>query len=101
MALVPRGPWLESFLEMMAVERGAARHTLDAYQRDLADYVRFLAGRRLAVETADAAAVRAYLSALSKRGLATATVARAGGESPGKWRAYTAFTAAKSDMFLR
>ena len=39
MALVPRGPWLESFLEMMAVERGAARHTLDAYQRDLADYV--------------------------------------------------------------
>jgi integrase/recombinase XerD len=73
---VPGGPWLESFLEMMAVERGAARHTLDAYQRDLADYARFLAGRALAVETADGAAVRAYLSALSKRGMATATVAR-------------------------
>jgi integrase/recombinase XerD len=61
---------------MMAVERGAARHTLDAYQRDLADYARFLAGRALAVETADGAAVRAYLSALSKRGMAAATVAR-------------------------
>ena len=39
---MPGGPWPESFLEMMAVERGAARHTLDAYQRDLADYARFL-----------------------------------------------------------
>ena len=30
---------VESFLEMMAVERGAAAHTLAAYGRDLADFV--------------------------------------------------------------
>jgi integrase/recombinase XerD len=73
---MPGGPWPESFLEMMAVERGAARHTLEAYQRDLADYVRFLDRRALAVATADGAAVRSYLGELAKRGMATATVAR-------------------------
>ena len=44
---MPDGPWSETFLEMMAVERGAARHTLEAYRRDLADYGRFLAERGL------------------------------------------------------
>ena len=73
---MPGGPWPESFLEMMAVERGAARHTLDAYQRDLADYARFLHRRALTMETADPAAVRAYLSELSRRGMAASTVAR-------------------------
>src|ERR687891_3564 len=70
------GPWIETFLEMMAVERGAARHTLDAYRRDLADYGRFLQARDVSVETTDAAAVRAYLSELSQRGMAAATMAR-------------------------
>ena len=70
------GPWIETFLEMMAVERGAARHTLDAYRRDLADYGRFLHARDLGVETADSTAVRAYLSELSQRGKAPATVMR-------------------------
>jgi integrase/recombinase XerD len=73
---MPAGPWIETFLEMMAVERGAARHTLDAYGRDLADYDRFLRARGVGVETADGAAVRAYLSTLSRRGMAAATVAR-------------------------
>ena len=51
----------ETFLEMMAVERGAARHTLDAYRRDLADYEGFLAARGQTARDADAAAVRAWL----------------------------------------
>ena len=29
--------WVEAFLEMMAVERAAARNTLTAHQKDLAD----------------------------------------------------------------
>ncbi len=29
--------WVEAFLEMMSVERAAARNTLHAYGRDLAD----------------------------------------------------------------
>jgi integrase/recombinase XerD len=73
---MPEGSWSETFLEMMAVERGAARHTLDAYRRDLADYRRFLHARGLDMAAADAAAVRAYLSELSRRGMAASTVAR-------------------------
>jgi integrase/recombinase XerD len=69
-------PWAEVFLEMMAVERGAARHTLDAYRRDLSDYLRFLQARGLGAEGADGAAVRAYLSELSRRGMAASTAAR-------------------------
>ena len=73
---MPGEPWAEVFLEMMAVERGAARHTLDAYRRDLADYRHFLQARGVSAERADGAAVRAYLSELSRRGLAASTVAR-------------------------
>jgi integrase/recombinase XerD len=73
---MPDGPWPESFLEMMAVERGAARHTLDGYRRDLADYGRFLRRRALTIESANSEAVRGYLSELSKRGMAASTVAR-------------------------
>ena len=73
---MPGEPWVEVFLEMMAVERGAARHTLDAYRRDLADYLGFLQGRGLGAESADNAAVRAYLSELSRRGMAASTAAR-------------------------
>ena len=35
---------IEAFLEAMSAERGAARNTLEAYRRDLADYAGFLAG---------------------------------------------------------
>lgn len=73
---MPGEPWAEVFLEMMAVERGAARHTLDAYRRDLAEYHHFLQARGLTTENADGAAVRAYLSELSRRGMAASTAAR-------------------------
>ena len=33
---------LKSFLEMMAAERGAADNTLEAYRRDLEDFLGFL-----------------------------------------------------------
>jgi len=66
----------ESFLEMMAVERGASAHTLDAYRRDLADYEAFLQRRGLDEATADAEAVHGYLAGLSEAGLAASTMAR-------------------------
>ena len=40
------GADIESFLEMMAVERGAADNTVAAYRRDLEDTSGFLAGQR-------------------------------------------------------
>ena len=68
--------WTQSFLEMMVAERGASRHTIDAYRRDLGSYESFLARRDLSCETADVAAVRAWLSRLSSEGLSAATMAR-------------------------
>lgn len=68
-----QGP-LALFLDMQAVERGAGANTLDAYRRDLTDLADFLKPR--AVETADTAAIRAWLADLSARGYKATTVAR-------------------------
>ncbi len=69
-------PGLDAFLEMMAAERGAARHTLDAYRRDLSDFSAFLARRGTGLARAAADDIRAYLAALADCGLKPATTAR-------------------------
>jgi integrase/recombinase XerD len=69
-------PLLESFLEMVAVERGGSPHTIDAYRRDLADWARFIASRGATPETADGQLVRDWLTHLFEAGLAAATAAR-------------------------
>jgi integrase/recombinase XerD len=68
--------WAEAFLEMMSVERAAARNTLTAYTRDLADASAFLAGRGRDLSDAAAEDVEAYFTALGARGLSPATAAR-------------------------
>jgi len=67
---------VEAFLEMLAAERGAAENTLQAYRRDLDDFLSYLErrGRRL-VETAPRD-IAAYLRGLSAAGLTAATRAR-------------------------
>ncbi|MBI1196476.1 MAG: tyrosine recombinase [Phenylobacterium sp.] len=70
------GEWAEAFLEMMAVERAAARNTLTAYTRDLDDARGFLAGRGRDLSDAAAEDVEAYFADLGARGLAPATAAR-------------------------
>jgi len=67
---------VEAFLEMMAAERGASRHTLDAYFRDLDDFAGFALSRGHAVETADTETLRDFLSDMADRGLAPRTAAR-------------------------
>jgi integrase/recombinase XerD len=67
---------VEAFLEMQLVERGAARNTWLAYQSDLDDLAAFLTTRGQTPATADAAALRAYLTGLSDAGLAARTAAR-------------------------
>jgi integrase/recombinase XerD len=67
---------LEAFLEMLTAERGAARLTVAAYRTDLADLSRFLAARRTALETADEAALHAYLAAAATAQLAPRSLAR-------------------------
>lgn len=68
--------WIEAFLEMMAVERAAARNTLTAYGKDLADAQSFLAGRGQNLANAAAEDIEAYFAALADRGLAASTAAR-------------------------
>ncbi|MHB8286529.1 MAG: site-specific tyrosine recombinase XerD [Caulobacteraceae bacterium] len=65
---------IEAFLEMMAVERAAAKNTLSAYGRDLADADGFLRPKDLM--TAQAEDVEAYFADLNARGMAAATAAR-------------------------
>jgi integrase/recombinase XerD len=68
--------WVEAFLEMMSVERAAARNTLTAYGKDLTDAQAFLAAQGTSLAEASAEAVESYFSALGERGLAPATAAR-------------------------
>lgn len=67
--------WLNGFLDMLAAERGAARNTIEAYERDLEDYLGFATSRGgpAAVAADD---VRAYLAELSGRGLKASSAAR-------------------------
>lgn len=67
---------IEAFLEMLAAERGAARLTLSAYRADLEDLAAFLAARGVALESADAAALRDYVGARAARGLSPRSMAR-------------------------
>jgi integrase/recombinase XerD len=67
---------VEVFLEMIAAERGAAKNTLEAYQRDLADYQGFLARRGTDLVAADTNCVRDYLVDLDGRGFKANSAAR-------------------------
>ena len=68
--------WVEAFLEMMAVERAAARNTLTAYGRDLADARDFLKSQGTDLDGAGAEQVEAYFLDLGVRGLSSATASR-------------------------
>jgi integrase/recombinase XerD len=70
------GNWRDLFLDMIATERNASKNTLDAYRRDLDDYAEFLGGKKSDFAKADTQTIRNYLSALAKRELAAASVAR-------------------------
>ncbi|NBN65880.1 site-specific tyrosine recombinase XerD [Pannonibacter tanglangensis] len=67
-------PGIETFLEMLAAERGAALNTLESYRRDLEDFAEFLGSTR--VSDADQDDVSAYLGDLAARGFAASSQAR-------------------------
>ncbi|MFO1101311.1 MAG: tyrosine recombinase [Methylocystis sp.] len=67
---------LDAFLDMLAAERGAARNTQDAYRRDLSDYIAHLCANGGDPGAATTEEIRAYLAALTPRGMSAATVAR-------------------------
>ncbi|EKJ97487.1 site-specific tyrosine recombinase XerD [Bradyrhizobium lupini HPC(L)] len=67
---------LESFLEMMSAERGAAANTLASYERDLTDLREFLGSRRQSLTEAATSDLSAYLTHLSAQGFAATSQAR-------------------------
>ncbi len=68
--------YLESFLEMLALERGAAENTIAAYRRDLEDFDAFLEAVGTDNQTADERDLSRYIQNLASQGLSTATQAR-------------------------
>lgn len=67
---------VEAFLEMLAAERGAARNTLAAYARDLADFAAFALARGESGSAASAGTLHAYMAGLTADGLTARTSAR-------------------------
>ena len=70
------GGLAERFLEMLAAERGAARNTLQAYERDLADYLGYLARARVTPTGCTQPDIRAFLAEIHARGLKASSAAR-------------------------
>jgi len=68
--------WISTFLQAQAAEANAARNTLLAYGRDLADFTGWLAHRGLAADRAGQADIEAYLIGCDAQGLSRATRAR-------------------------
>ncbi|MBK1868167.1 site-specific tyrosine recombinase XerD [Taklimakanibacter albus] len=67
---------IERFLEMMSAERGAARNTLAAYERDLEAYAAFLGSEGTGLQNATSEHIRNYLAALAAEGLKASSAAR-------------------------
>jgi integrase/recombinase XerD len=67
---------VEAFLEMLAAERGAARNTLLAYGRDLADFAGFVAVEGEHIASASEATLHGYITGLAGAGLAARSAAR-------------------------
>jgi integrase/recombinase XerD len=69
-------PKVDAFLEMLTVERGAARNTIESYARDLSDFADYAANKGHAADAADAATCQGYRASLHGRGLSARTSAR-------------------------
>ncbi|UOM36961.1 tyrosine recombinase [Acuticoccus sp. I52.16.1] len=64
---------IDAFLEMMAVEKAASPHTLDAYRRDLAAFAAHCAGGGTTPDRAGTGDVTGFLRAMAGEGAAVAT----------------------------
>ena len=67
---------IESFLEMMSAERGAAENTLQSYRRDLEDAAQAMAAQSGGLAGASPEAIRSYLGGMAGRGFAASSQAR-------------------------
>jgi integrase/recombinase XerD len=68
--------YINSYLEMLASERGASQNTLEAYRRDLQDLQGFLSGHGTDFRTARREHIAAYMEHLGREGLSPSSRAR-------------------------
>jgi integrase/recombinase XerD len=70
-------PYIDAFLTMIAVEKGLARNTVEAYSRDLTQFSNFLAARGVASwQDAESFHLRAYFSVMRSKPLSARSIAR-------------------------
>ena len=69
-------PKVDAFLEMLTVERGAARNTIESYTLDLAEFAAFALGRGQGAAAADTETCQSYMASLHARGWSARTAAR-------------------------
>ncbi|MBX8825620.1 site-specific tyrosine recombinase XerD [Ochrobactrum sp. SFR4] len=67
---------IDSFLEMMSAERGAADNTLESYRRDLETAAEFMAGRKTGLVSANSVDIKACLDEMNIQGFASTSQAR-------------------------
>lgn len=67
---------IDSFLEMMSAERGAAENTLESYRRDLETAADFMSARKVRLTRASSVDIRACLDDMSVQGFAATSQAR-------------------------
>jgi integrase/recombinase XerD len=73
-----RGEILDPFLHYLAIEKGLARNTLEAYSRDLNAYLDFLEGEGIAsLAGTTKLTIMAFIRRLQKGGLALRSITRA------------------------
>ena len=67
---------ISDFVAMLSAERGSAKNSLLAYERDIEDYLIFLESRGADETSATSGDIRAYLARLAERGLKASSTAR-------------------------
>lgn len=69
-------PCLDLFLEMQSAERGASRHTLSAYRKDLLGLQKFLLKKGVSAESAGETDLAGFIAWLDDQGFSAGTMAR-------------------------
>jgi integrase/recombinase XerD len=73
----PLSPRIDSFLSMIAVEKGLAANTVEAYSRDLAHWAEFLGAEKVtAWQEIDPIHVRSFVGWLRAKGLSPRSITR-------------------------
>ena len=77
---VPLAALVDEYLRVLENERGASAHTLRAYQRELQEFVKYMAQQfadKTSPDQIEHTDIRGYLGVLYERGLSKASAARA------------------------